>query len=172
MTPTHVGFVGLGRMGWPMARLLAQAEFPLTVFDVDDERRTSFAAEHSCAAATGPDDFAAVAVVVTMLPDDRDVASALDADSGIAGTLARGSVVVDMSSSNPEGTKLLGAALAPLGIALVDAPVSGGVQRAVDGTLTLMIGGDDQEAITRVLPVLEVLGERLFRTGHSARATR
>jgi 3-hydroxyisobutyrate dehydrogenase len=70
-----------------------------------------------------------------------------------------------MSSSNPVGTKVLGERLTPLGIGLVDAPVSGGVPRAESGTLTLMIGGDDEEAIARVEPVLEVLGDQLFRTG-------
>lgn len=164
--PVRVGFVGLGKMGWPMAHNLAAAGYPLTVRDSDPERQASFAEGHPCIAAVGPRDFADVALVVTMLPDDRAVqAAVLHWDGGIASALAPGSVVVDMSSSNPEGTKQLGTQLTALGLRLVDAPVSGGVTRAEAGTLTLMIGGDDEDAIARVQPALEVMGERLFRTG-------
>jgi 3-hydroxyisobutyrate dehydrogenase len=77
----------------------------------------------------------------------------------------RGAVVVDMSSSEPVGTQQLGAVLAKRGIALVDAPVSGGVPKAEAGTLTLMIGGEDEAAIAKAKPVLEAMGKQLFRTG-------
>jgi 3-hydroxyisobutyrate dehydrogenase len=161
----HVGFVGLGQMGWPMASNLVAAGFPLTVHDADPEVRTSFAEKHECAAADRPGAFAAAAVVVTMLPDDTEVQGAvLHWQGGIAAALASGSVVVDMSSSNPAGTLGLGPHLAERGIALVDAPVSGGVPRAEEGTLTLMVGGDD-DAVERARAVLEVLGEQIFRTG-------
>ena len=101
-----------------------------------------------------------------MLPDDAAVQEAvLGWKGGIAAALSRGSVVVDMSCSNPTGTKELGERLARRGVGLVDAPVSGGVARAEEGTLTLMVGGDDENAVGRARPVLEVLGERLFRTG-------
>ena len=163
--PPHVGFVGLGKMGWPMARNLAAAGHPLTVHDADPGLQASFAAEHGCDAAAEPGAFAAAEVVVTMLPDDAAVRDAvLDRQGGIAPALAPGSVVVDMSSSSPEATRALGRRLAELGLGLVDSPVSGGVVRAEEGTLTLMVGGGDEE-VERVRPVLEVLGERLFRTG-------
>ena len=163
----HVGFVGLGMMGWPMARNLAAAGFELTVHDADAARSAQFAAEHErAAAAAGAADFARAGVVVTMLPDDRTVQEALLRwDGGIAGALPECAVAVDMSSSNPVGTKALGPELEAFGVGLVDAPVSGGVTRAESGTLTLMIGSDEEDAVTRVRPVLEVLGERLFRTG-------
>ena len=161
-----VGFVGLGRMGRPMAQNLAAAGFPLVVHDADAERTARFASEHGCVAADSASSFAGAEVVVTMLPDDRAVRDAILLwDGGIAAALARRAVVVDMSSSNPDGTKSLGGELAPLGIGLVDAPVSGGVPRAEAGTLTLMIGSDDDAAVERVRPALEVLGERVFRTG-------
>jgi len=162
----QVGFVGLGMMGWPMARNLVDAGFGLTVHDADRERSARFASEHGCAAALEAGDFAKAAIVVTMLPDDRTVRDAILAwDGGIARALPGEAVVVDMSSSNPVGTKELGAQLEPLGVGLVDAPVSGGVTRAESGTLTLMIGSDDESSIANAQPVLEVLGERLFRTG-------
>jgi 3-hydroxyisobutyrate dehydrogenase len=101
-----------------------------------------------------------------MLPDGRAVAGAMtEWEGGIAASLARGSVVVDMSSSSPLDTRELGPRLAEHGIGLVDAPVSGGITRADSGELTLMVGGDEEWAIERVAPVLEVLGARQFRTG-------
>ena len=159
----RVGFVGLGKMGWPMARNLSRAGFELVVRDADAGLQERFAAEHGCAAAEHAADFAGCAVLVTMLPDDRDVRDALLAwDGGIASALTPTAVVVDMSSSNPRGTK---ATAAELPVAIVDAPVSGGVPRAEDGTLSIMAGTDDAAALERARPVLEVLGGRIFPTG-------
>jgi 3-hydroxyisobutyrate dehydrogenase len=161
-----VGLVGLGMMGWPMARNLAAAGFEVVVRDSDPSRQESFVAEFGGVAAESPAAFAGTGVVVTMLPDDRVVQDVLISwEGGIASALPDGAVVVDMSSSNPDGTKETGVQLASLGVSFVDAPVSGGVTRAESGTLTLMIGSDDEDAIARAQPVLEVLGERLFRTG-------
>lgn len=163
--PPHLGFVGLGNMGWPMSRNLLAAGFSLTVFDADVERQERFAADHAVAAAGSPADFSGSEIVVTMLPDDLAVRDAvLEWKGGISSTLAPGAVVVDMSSSNPNGTLELGRALAARGVALVDAPVSGGITGAESATLTIMVGGDDEDAIARAEPVLGALG-RLFRTG-------
>jgi 3-hydroxyisobutyrate dehydrogenase len=161
-----VGFVGLGNMGVPMARNLRHAGHPVVVHDADAARGPRFVEQFGGAAASAPDDFAGASVVVTMLPDGRAVAQAiLEWQGGIAAALAAGSVVVDMSSSNPLDTQALGGELAQRGLGLVDAPVSGGVARADSGTLTIMVGGDDPKAIKRAEPVLEVLGGRLFHTG-------
>jgi 3-hydroxyisobutyrate dehydrogenase len=163
---TKVGFVGLGMMGWPMAHNLAEAGVDLVVRDADPLRQRSFAEEHGCAAADSPADFAAAGVVVTMLPDDRVVrAVVIEWEGGIVSALTPGSVVLDMSSSNPNATRVLAEELVVHGVKIVDAPVSGGITRAADGTLTLMIGSDDEDAFAAVEPVLEVLGGHLFRTG-------
>src|SRR4029078_3868564 len=104
-TPTAVGFVGLGRMGHPMAHNLAAAGFALVVRDADSDAQPWFATQHSFVSASGPTDFSEVAAVVTMLPDDRSVREAiLEWEGGIAAALVPGNVVVDMSSSNPRGT--------------------------------------------------------------------
>jgi 3-hydroxyisobutyrate dehydrogenase len=101
-----------------------------------------------------------------MLPDGNAVREAvLGAHGGIASALSPGSVILDMSSADPVGTQKLAADLAPAGIRVVDAPVSGGIARAETGTLSLMVGGQDEDAFAVVRPVLEVLGERIFRTG-------
>jgi len=161
-----VGLVGLGNMGWPMARNLAQAGMSVVVHDLDADRAARFAAEFGGRAASAPADFADAGVVITMLPDGRAVADAMcEWEGGIAGSLAAGAVVVDMSSSNPLDTRALGPRLAEHGVALVDAPVSGGIRGADAGTLTIMIGGDDEDAIARAHPALEALGKRLVRTG-------
>jgi 3-hydroxyisobutyrate dehydrogenase len=162
----HVAFVGLGNMGAPMVRNLAAAGFPLTLRDANAAVQSSLASELGATPAASSADFANADVVVTMLPDDRAVAAVmLEWDGGVAAALRPGAVVVDMSSSNPAGTIALGKALAGRGIGLVDAPVSGGIARAVTGTLALMAGTDDLTHLERVQPVLDVLGARTFATG-------
>ncbi|HTO48297.1 MAG TPA: NAD(P)-dependent oxidoreductase [Burkholderiales bacterium] len=166
MSAPRVGFVGIGNMGWPMAKRVAGAGFPLTVFDTDVARVARFAAEtRNAGAETGAALARAADIVITMLPTGAVVRDALLGAGGVARSLARGAVVVDMSSSDPNGTRELGRGLAELGVALVDAPVSGGVPRAEAGTLAIMIGGEDEAAIARVRPVLETMGAKLFRTG-------
>ena len=166
----RVGFVGIGRMGWPMARNIAAAGFPTWVYDADPGRARRFAAECGGRAADSLEALGRTAdVVVTMLPTGRDVRDVLLGGErrarGAAAGLRPGAVVVDMSSSDPLGTRELGAALRGRGIALIDAPVSGLAAKAETGTLTIMIGTDDDAALERAEPVLRVLGERLVRVG-------
>ncbi len=166
MTGRRVGFVGLGNMGWPMARNLAAAGWELVVRDADGDRQARFVAEIGGTGAGEAAEFAGVEAVVTMLPRGSDVREVLlEWDGGLAAALSPGAVVVDMSSSDPVGTRELGASLRDRDVALVDAPVSGGVPKAEAGTLSIMVGGDDEAAVARARPLLEVLGERLFRTG-------
>jgi 3-hydroxyisobutyrate dehydrogenase len=161
-----VGFVGVGTMGKLMAANLAKAGFPLVIRDADADAQGQFIATHGGEPATAPRSFAGTGVVVTMLPDGAAVREAvLGWEGGIAAALPPGAVVLDMSSSDPVGTTALGRDLAPFRIRLVDAPVSGGITRAESGTLSLMVGGQDEDAFGRVTPVLEVLGARIFRTG-------
>lgn len=159
----HIGFVGLGNMGAPMAHNLLAAGFNLVVRDSDTDRQQEFQRVYGCASAELPEAFSRAGVVVTMLPDNHVVWNAI-IDWGIADALTPGAVVVDMSSSNPNGTLRLGEELSARGIGLIDAPVSGGVARATEGSLALMVGGDD-DAFSRAQPVLETLGGQIFRTG-------
>src|SRR5437868_10544772 len=143
----RIGFVGLGNMGRPMAENLLKAGFGLAVADADPKRLAGLGAK-----ALLPASLAALGemsdIVITMLPDGKIVRKALlgEADQedgasndGVLDGLEPGAVVIDMSSSAPVGTRALGAELAERGIALVDAPVSGGVKRAIDGTLAIMV---------------------------------
>lgn len=161
-----VGFVGLGRMGNPMAANLAGAGFRVIAYDQDAGALRRLSAATGCTEATDPADFAPADAVVTMLPNGRIVREVmLDWAGGIGGHLRAGSAVVDMSSSDPIGTRELGERLGQLDVVLVDAPVSGGVPKAADGTLSIMLGGDDDGTIARVLPVIEAMSARIFRTG-------
>jgi 3-hydroxyisobutyrate dehydrogenase len=153
-------------MGRPMARNLAAAGYELVVRDADAGLRERVAAELGAEAGAHPTAFRDAELVVTMLPTGQIVREVLlEWEGGLAAALPPGTVVVDMSSSDPPGTRELGAALAKHDVALVDAPVSGGVPKAESGTLAIMVGGEDEDAIARATPLLEVLGERLFRTG-------
>jgi len=164
----RIGFVGVGNMGWPMARNILAAGYALRVYDADTARAARFEAEHGGKVAESP---AALGrecdLVITMLPTGRDVRDVVIGpdDGGLASGSSSGAIVVDMSSSDPVGTRALGAALQDRGIALIDAPVSGLVPRAEAGTLTIMIGADDERALAAAEPVLSRLGERLIRVG-------
>lgn len=162
-----VGFIGIGNMGWPMAVNLVRAGHDVVVYDIDQERGGRFADEYGPELATSLAELGGeVDLVITMLPTGQIVRSVmLEQEGGLASHLPAGALLVDMSSSDPMGTRELGAALARRGIALVDAPVSGAVPRAKDGTLTIMIGGDDKAAIERAKPVLSAMGNRFFETG-------
>ena len=160
----NVAFIGVGSMGAPMAACIARAGHVLTVYDSVRERAERVATEHGCQVARRLDGLAAADFVVTMLPTGQIVRD-LYLREGLALKLSRGTIAIDMSSSDPVGTRDLGAALAASGITLIDAPVSGGVPRALQGTLTIMIGGDDPAAIDRARPLLAAMGDRLFDTG-------
>ena len=126
-----------------------------------------FAREYDCRLASKLLDLAVNDVIVTMLPTGHIVRQVLldGAEGGLAGALKPGTIVIDMSSSEPLGTQKLGTELAKRQLVLIDAPVSGGVQRAQTGKLTIMIGANDAAAVERVKPVLLGMGERLFETG-------
>ena len=146
-----VGFIGLGRMGSLMSANLQRAGFRLRTWDQAKKGNCASASD----AATG------AGVLITMLPDGKAVEHAVHA--ALPG-LRRGAVVVDMSSSDPATTRRLARKLATKGIAMVDAPVSGAVAKARDGTLAIMVGGRKQD-IARVRPVLARMGTQIFACG-------
>ncbi len=165
-----VAFVGLGRMGRPMAGHLAAAGFALRVADRSDEAVRSFLAAHPGTACRSAREAAAGSdVLITMLPTGRDVRQVLlgrapaDADAAVRG-LAGGSLVIDMSSSPPLLTQETGRELAQHDIAMLDAPVSGGVVRARNATLAIMVGGDPA-TVARARSVLAALSSTILPTG-------
>ncbi len=171
---TRIGFVGLGNMGWPMAHLL-DPHYALTVHDARADVAESFAGEHRASATTDLAGLAAASdAVITMLPNGDIVREVALGDGGLAAGFGNGSVLLDMSSSAPLGTRQLAEDLQPRGVAVVDAPVSGGVAGARGGSLAIMVGGDPDE-IDRCRPVLEHLGRVIYEmggsgTGHAMKA--
>jgi 3-hydroxyisobutyrate dehydrogenase len=162
--PERIGFVGLGNMGAPMARRLAGAGYRVVVADASPAAVERFAASVACEKAESLKSLGgSCRVVITMLPDGKVVREVLLGGNGLAPSLAAGSVIIDMSSASPVGTRELSADLAKRGIPLVDAPVSGGVKKAVEGTLAIMVGGE-ADPVARVRAVLEVMG-KVFPTG-------
>jgi len=163
----RVGFIGIGNMGWPMAGHIARAGHTLSVYDLDAEKSARFAREHACRAASQLGDVAENEITITMLPTGQIVRTViLEQEDGVfAKSLRPGTIVVDMSSSEPVGTRELGKALERAGVVLIDAPVSGAVPRAKAGTLAIMIGGNDKAAVERTKPVLFAMGKQLFETG-------
>jgi 3-hydroxyisobutyrate dehydrogenase len=167
MAGESIGFIGIGNMGWSMAANLVRGGHAVTVFDLVPARVRQFADEHQARAATSLAELGSAAgVVVTMLPTSREVRAALVEMEGgaLAKNLKRGSLIIDMSSSDPVATRELGKVLAARGLLFVDAPVSGGVNGARDGTLAIMIGGEPQ-AVAVAKPILEKMGKRLFEVG-------
>ena len=162
-----IGFIGIGNMGRPMATNLARGGYQVVAYDADGKRAVQFAKDAGAkSAATLAALGAEVDAIVTMLPTGKEVrACLLETEGGaLAASLPRGALIIDMSSADPVGTRQTHADLAKRGLTLVDAPVSGGVPRATDGSLAIMIGGD-AAAVAAAKPVLAKMGTRLFEVG-------
>lgn len=160
LPPAPVAFLGLGTMGAPMAGHLAAKGYALRGWDIAPAAREAAPVP---VAASAREAVAGSAAIVTMLPDGRAVRAAL-LEGGALADAAPGMLLIEMSSSDPLGTRALGEALAGRGIAVVDAPVSGGVARARAATLAIMAGGA-KEDIDRAEPLLSALGTSVFRCG-------
>jgi 2-hydroxy-3-oxopropionate reductase len=161
-----VGFIGLGVMGRPMAKHILAKGYAVVAFN-----RSRPAVDELANAGAEPAESAAdvarrSTVIITMVPDTPDVEAVLSGPDGVLDGIRSGSVVIDMSSISPVATRRLAAAVAAKGGVMLDAPVSGGEIGAVNGTLSIMVGGD-ATALSRVRPILECMGnaERIVHVG-------
>ncbi|MDU6673027.1 MAG: NAD(P)-dependent oxidoreductase [Bradyrhizobium sp.] len=160
--PQSALFVGIGNMGWPMAARLLGAGIAVAVNDAVPGRAADFVRQVGGVEAVDLAAAAAAAdVVITMLPTSRHVA---DAVAALRAGLKQGHVVIDMSSGAPAATQAIATDLDVLGVTMLDAPVSGGVSRAVTGELAIMAGGD-AAALDRVEPLLRAMGTTIHRIG-------
>ncbi|MCS6892888.1 MAG: NAD(P)-dependent oxidoreductase [Rhodovarius sp.] len=158
----RIGFIGIGRMGWPMAANLLARGFDVAVADRDTARVARFAAELGGRAAADAAEAARGAqAVITMLPTSREVAEVARA---IRPVLTRGALLIDMTSGQPGATRAIAAELAQAGIEMVDCPVSGGVARARTAELAIMAGGDPA-VLDRAEPILRAMGSSIHRCG-------
>lgn len=162
--PEKLGFAGIGLMGTPMSRRLVAAGHQLVVYDVKPEAMAPLLALGAEAAASPADLAERCRKVITMLPNSAIVEEVVLGPSGLAEGFAPGSVLMDMSSAIPTSTRKIAAALAEKSVETIDAPVSGGPVGAADGTLTIMVGGEE-EVYQACLPVLQAMGRNIFYIG-------
>jgi len=160
----NVGFVGLGIMGRPMARNLIKAGHQLVVYDVVPESVAELAASGAARGESARDVAARSEVTITMVPDGPEVEAAILGATGALEGAARGSILVDMSSISPLVAQTVGVACAARGVDFLDAPVSGGEPKAIEGTLAIMAGGT-QESFDKVLPLFQAMGSSAILTG-------
>ena len=166
MPSDRVGFIGLGIMGKPMAMNLLDAGYPLTVHSRSAGPVDEVVARGATRASGAAEVAAASDVTITMLPDTSDVELVLTGAGGVLDGASAGALVIDMSSIDPAPTRAMAEAFAKRDVAMVDAPVSGGERGAIDGTLSIMIGGEP-DAVARAMPIFEVLGKTIVHVGPS-----
>lgn len=159
-----IGFIGLGIMGKPMAKNLIKAGYDLTVFDVMKANLDEVVAAGSKAGSSAKDVAAVSDVIITMLPNSPHVQAVMLGTDGVIESVKSGTIYIDMSSINPLVSQEVGAALAKKGVEMLDAPVSGGEPKAIDGTLAIMVGGK-QEVFDKVKPILDIMGGSVTLVG-------
>ncbi len=159
-----IGFIGLGIMGKPMTRNLMKAGHELIVYDVVAGAVDELVGAGAKRGACSRDVASRSEIVITMLPDGPEVEQAMLGHDGVLEGARPGAIVIDMSSISPLVSQKLGAACAAKGVEFVDAPVSGGEPKAVEGTLAIMAGGK-REIFERVEPVLKTMGSSVTLTG-------
>ena len=159
-----IGFIGLGIMGNPMSRNLIKAGHSLVVYDIVPALLDAGVAHGAARGASSADAAARSELIITMLPDGPQVEEAVLGSGGVLEGAQKGAIVVDMSSISPLVAQKVGAACAAKGVHFLDAPVSGGEPKAIDGTLAIMVGGD-KAIFDKVLPVLQAMGSSVTLTG-------
>jgi len=168
-----LGLIGLGNIGEPMCRKLIEEDYEVLVYDVN--RQTMTGLEDTAAEpAKSPKALASAAdVVLLSLPNSAVVEEIVLGEDGLLESLSPGKVLVDTSSSKPSSTRMISGRLAEVRVDMLDAPVSGGVMKAREGTLAVMVGGR-REVFERCLPILQAFGGQIFflgdhGTGHLAK---
>lgn len=165
MTET-VGFIGLGIMGKPMAHNLLKAGYALVILNRHQSVTDELVAEGARVVEQPSEVAAQSQVVITMLPDSPQVEEVLVGPNGVLAGAKRGLVILDMSTISSVVTQRLAQQLAAHGVAMLDAPVSGGDKGAIAGTLSIMVGGD-AEVFSRALPIFQALGKTIVHVGAS-----
>jgi 2-hydroxy-3-oxopropionate reductase len=164
--PDTIGFIGLGIMGKPMALNLINAGFPVVVHNRHQEVTNELVAVGASAGARPRDIAASCDVLITMLPDSPQVEDVILGPAGVIEDAGDGLIVIDMSTISPIVTRTLADRLAERGIAMLDAPVSGGDKGAIAGTLSIMVGGEE-DVFNRCMPIFQALGKTIVHVGGS-----
>lgn len=162
---TTIAFFGCGNMGAPMARNLLKAGYTVRAFDLNPELSTALEADGAFVAASAAHAVQGVDTVITMLPHDAAVQSVyLDEKTGLLAQLFKGSLIIDCSTVSPECARKVSAAAQARGLAMIDAPVSGGVAGAAAGTLSFLCGGSASD-VERAKPFLDAMGKNTLHAG-------
>jgi 2-hydroxy-3-oxopropionate reductase len=160
-----VGFIGLGIMGGPMARNLMESGYDLVLFNRTREKAESVAEEGSAEVAGSPREVAENSeIIVTMLPDSPDVRDVVTGEDGVLEGIQEGALLVDMSTISPVVTEDLAEKVRERGASMLDAPVSGGDVGAIEGTLSIMVGGDEED-FERAKPLFDAMGKTVTHVG-------
>jgi 3-hydroxyisobutyrate dehydrogenase len=161
---TRIGFVGIGNMGLPMVANLLKAGYPVEAHDLRPEAVEAARSRGAAVAKSAAESAGRVEVLITMLPNSPEVEHAYLGPGGVLEGARPGLVCVDMSTIDPATTRRVGERLAAAGVRLLDAPVSGAVPRAVEGTLTIMVGGEP-DLFQAVRPILATMGANVIHVG-------
>ena len=160
----RVGLIGLGIMGMPMARNLIRAGFEVAVHNRTASKAEQMAAEGARKADSPRELAEESSVVITIVSDTPDVESVILGENGVMEGIRPDSVVIDMSTISPQATRAIAIRLGEKEAHMLDAPVSGGEQGAIDGTLSIMVGGD-AGVLERCRPILEAMGKNVIHVG-------
>ena len=160
----RVGFIGLGIMGMPMARNLIKAGFEVVVYNRTTSKAEQMVSEGAKKAGSPKELAREAPVVITIVSDTPDVESVILGENGVIEGIKPDSVVIDMSTISPQATQKIAARLGEKGVRMLDAPVSGGEQGAINGTLSIMVGGD-AEVFERCRPIFEAMGKNIIHVG-------
>ncbi|MDQ7995419.1 MAG: 3-hydroxyisobutyrate dehydrogenase [Luteibacter sp.] len=163
---SRIAFIGLGNMGGPMAANLLKAGHALRAFDLVQSAVDTAVAAGASASASAADAVSDAEIVISMLPASRHVEALYLGDAGLLAAIPDGALVVDCSTIAPASAKKVAQAAHGRGLAMIDAPVSGGTAGAAMGTLTFIVGGD-AAVLDRARPVLEAMGKNIFHVGAS-----
>lgn len=166
MTTTRAAFIGLGNMGGPMAVNLHRAGCSVVAFDLSDEACARAREQGLEVAASAQDAVAGAQVVISMLPASRHLEALYLGDGGLLAALEEGALIIDCSTVSPAAARKLAKAAAQRGLAVIDAPVSGGTAGAAAGSLTFIVGGE-LAALERARPLLQAMGKNIFHLGEA-----
>lgn len=165
-----IGFIGLGIMGKPMVLNLLKKGYEVKAYDLNEQARKEIVEAGGIEVESPIETANESDVIITMLPNAAIVKQVLLGDNGVYGQVKQGAVVIDMSSISPVDSQYIAGKFTEKDIAFLDAPVSGGEPKAIDGTMSIMVGGVE-EALTKVLPVLEAMGKEITYVGGSGSGT-
>ncbi len=159
-----IGFIGLGIMGRPMAKNLLKAGFPIVAYDLNKDAVADLVKAGALAASSSKEAAGEADVIITMLPDSPDVKEVILGKDGVLEGIKPGSIVIDMSSINPLVSQEIEKELRKKGVEMLDAPVSGGETGAIQGTLAIMVGGEEK-IFKDCVDIFNAVGKNIVRVG-------